>query len=402
MSEFSVTYSDLEAAGRYAGQAASRSRDYGHELSNKVISRLNSLEGGSSGYTGNADYFARQKIRQLDEKADRYEAYSRKIGNFIETAKRTDAQVSSYLAKESCEFRKSQGMRVNPVEDFFTYLFVKTMNQSDIARWFKGVLTDVGCWIEKAWDSVKYWYKCEGGKYIVNAVISFVALAVAAIAVGIAVIAFLGAVGVWATIVAAASLIGAAIALVDRFTALTGDIRAAMTNDENPAWAKRYDSINSSADYFEKVRTGNKFIDRLTYKISGAIQITTMVCALINITDFVKGFSQMVKNPQWQREFKNLITNKHRWKRLTIMNKGVTNNYTVMGRLKKSMDMPKWTKVLKSHSKMAGYISIYNSKGLWESSKSLIKDKVTNQVYKDSEKIWKGYHKIKKNPAMAS
>ncbi len=416
MSDFSLDYGEIQSAYRSASEAASLSRSYSGDLKYKVSDKLNSLEGGGTGYTSNAGYFSNRKIQQLEDRAARYDRYAHKLDTFLNGAhgaRNVDALVAARLKAESKSFRRSNNMSVNPVTDFFVWMTTTVINKSDFAKWLKDVFTDVGNWIVKAIDDLKYWYKCDGGKYIINSIVSIVLTAVAAaVIVFVAWPALLAASGVWATIVAAAGFVTALITLADRVVACIHDRKAIDANGEDPAWAKRYDGINSTSDFFTKVRSGNRFIDRLTYKIANMVNAVSSICAVINISDFAKTGFKLMKNPEWKSNFKSLIFSKDKWKQKFKDIRGMSKDFydhTTMKTLKKTAGLSNFSKVIDKidspTTKFGGYITKYNSEGLGALTWDVIKENTykKSKILSNIDKIWKKSTaiKIRQKPSLS-
>ena len=153
MSELKIDYGDLASAARAARSAASSCRSYQSALERKVSGKLDNLEKGHSGYTSNASYLARQKMSQLSRKAERYDRYSQKLEDFSDKASTTDANVARSMRADAQNFRKRNDMEVGAVEAFFTWLSTTIINSNDFARWLKDAFTDLGNFLDDAWDA---------------------------------------------------------------------------------------------------------------------------------------------------------------------------------------------------------------------------------------------------------
>ncbi len=416
MSELKIDYGDLASAARAARSAASSCRSYQSALERKVSGKLDNLEKGHSGYTSNASYLARQKMSQLSRKAERYDRYSQKLEDFSDKASTTDANVARSMRADAQNFRKRNDMEVGAVEAFFTWLSTTIINSNDFARWLKDAFTDLGNFLDDAWDAVKYWYNCEGGKYIVNAIISTVLVAVAAVVlVCVAWPALLAASGFWALTVALAGFIGAAITLVDRFVALTNDVRAYLTHGEDPAWAQRYDNMNSTVEWLQKENFDSSFIDRLSYKLADAINVVSAVCAAINLADIGVTFSRLFKDPAWINKWnriksgprRNIFqkastkTGRQTIRRMINQYKKTTTSAQLekLAKTKKMKNIKKYTEAI---DKWGGYVYKYTSKGPGETISEMVKDHTyrKSSAIKNMESIMEKLRNIRQ-PAFA-
>lgn len=394
MSELKLNYGELASAARAARNAASSCRSYQSTLEKKVCGKLDNLEKGHSGYTSNASYLAKQKMSQLSRKAERYDRYSDKLETFSQNASKTDADVARSLRANAREFRKQNNMQVGAVEAFFTWLSTTIINSSDFARWLKDAFTDLKNFLDDAWDAVKYWYCCEGGKYIVNAIISGVLMAVAAVVIiFVAWPALLAASGFWAVTVAAAGFIGAMITLADRFAAFTNDVRAYVTHGEDPAWAQRYDNMNSTVEWLEKENFTGNFADRLSYKIANVVNVVSAVCAVINLADIGVTLSRLFKDPAWINKWNRIKSGPRR----NIFQKSSTKTgrQTIRRMIKqfkrsttsaqlekraKTINVKKYTDAI---NKWGGYVYKFTSDG----SKETISEMVKDHTYRKSSAI---------------
>ena len=96
-------------------------------------------------------------------------------------------------------------MKVNPVTEFFVILVTGVVNASDFCRWVKDTYNKITDFHNSISDAIKYWYQCEGGKYVVEIGLSICAIALAIVVIATAGVGFL----------AIVAIIGASIAIIN-------------------------------------------------------------------------------------------------------------------------------------------------------------------------------------------
>lgn len=313
MAEIILDYSEIKDAYRAAGRAADRCTDYAEDLKGKVTAKLGELTLGATGSTGTACSYMNDKISELQQKAAAYTDFSENLEHFLNDgngAKQADKKAANEIKDMNTAFCKKNGIEVNAVVDFFTYLSTAISNTTEFGQWLNQVFTDVGNWLDDLGDAIKYWYKCEGGDYVIKIVVTVV-LVVAAVAVVIvaapaailaasSLIAAIqaGAVTagvVWAAMTSGATLLTAIITMVDAATNLTFNVKACMVNGEDPAWARRYDSYNTIAGFLEKNKFDTSGWNKVSYFGADFIQGIQFVCSTINIANLAKNGFQFCK-----------------------------------------------------------------------------------------------------------
>lgn len=297
MSTVKIVYGDLDDARKAANKAADYCSDYAKELKKKVTNKIGSFKGGSSSYTSSAAGYANKKISELNSKESKLRTFSGKLNTLAKEAKQTDKDVKSYLKAEGRDFRDSHGMHVNRVTELFVGFCVSASNSNGFTKWVKDGFHDMGEWMDEKWEDVKYWYKCEGGKYVVKiiagAVVAVLAV-VAAVAAWPVMVAALSAGAIWGSIVAVAGFVGAVIAAADALVDVSYNIVAATQFASDPAWAARYDSFNSVSTWLDKNRFSSGLVNKLSYIGSKVISGIQTVCAVINIAEFGRNAKQLV------------------------------------------------------------------------------------------------------------
>lgn len=305
MSSVKIVYSELKDAWLAADKAASYCEDYAAEVKRRVTKKIAAFSGTGSSYTSSAAGYAAAKIRELDNKTTKLRSYSGRLKDLYNEAKDTDQSVKTYLKLEGRDFRDSHDMHVSMIAELFVNFFISASNSNPVAKWLKDMRRKGMEWREACWAFIKYWYHCDGGKYIVKALASVVvvvlavAAAIAALPVLISAIAA-GAIG--GIIVAVAGLVGAIIAAADALIDCVYNFKAFSTFQSDPAWAARYDSFNSLSGWLEKYRFTDGFLwfsasemNAGSYWASKAVAVVKTVCAVINFCNMVKNTANFIK-----------------------------------------------------------------------------------------------------------
>lgn len=312
MAEIVLDYSEIKDSSRAAQKVADQCEDYANDLKRKVTKKLGDLKRGSSGNTSAATSYMNAKISELNKKATAFSRFSDDLDNFLNDsagAKETDKKAAKEIKSYSKIFLKNNGMNVGPITDFFMMLSNTFYNSTEFGQWLKKM--------NNAWDDfwadaakdLKYWYQCNGGKQILQAVaavvLTVVAVAACVVAVGAAVAA-IGALGaaiaagavtggiIWGAVSATAAAIGAVIGVADALTNTYFSFKAAVEDD--PAWAKRYGDMDSASDALEKVRFESGFMNKLSSGAAKVVKGVEIVCNIINIVDLANKGLKFAKN----------------------------------------------------------------------------------------------------------
>lgn len=316
MATLTLNYTDIKAAYNAANKAAAKCESYAGEISKKVTRKIDQLERGGSSQTGSASYYAGRKISELNKKSGVYSNYANRLDDFLNGtsgAKAVDKKVSDYIKSELNTFRKKNGMKVNAVTEFFTWLSTTIINKTEFGKWLKDTFTGIKNWLKDSIDDLEYWYRCGGGKYVLKAIGGVILLVAAVIAVIVAWPIMVGAfsalaagftmAAAWTALVATTTFIGAIIGAVDAAVNAYYNGKAFSVNNVDPAWAKRFDSYNSATEALRKHRSDDKKWNENSYKWATAIEITELTCALINIADMAKNGINFLKDPEMRKKF---------------------------------------------------------------------------------------------------
>ena len=338
MSSVKIVYSELKDSWKAADKAASYCESYANEIRKKVTNKISDFKGGGNGYTSNAASYASAKITALTTKASALRTYSGSLQTCYNEAKNTDRDVKNYLKLEGRDFRDSHDMHVNPVLELFVGFFITIANENPVFKWIKDSFRAAGDWLSETWQDIKYWYKCEGGKYVIK-IIAAVVLLIAAVVVAVlawpVMIAALSAGAIWASIVAVASFVGAVIAIADALIDLEYNIVALATFGSDPAWAARYDSFSSLAEWLKSNRFSSSLMNKWSYTLSTVVKVTKAVCAVIKFIDLginvIKNIGAFKNGQLWSKvksAYKAMQkSNAGTWAKIKYMTKSVFTDY---------------------------------------------------------------------------
>lgn len=312
MAEIVLDYSEIKDSSRAAQKVADQCEDYADDLKRKVTKKLGDLKRGGSGNTNSATSYMNAKINELNKKATAFSNFSDDLDNFLNDsagAKETDKKAAKEIKSYSKIFLDNHGMSVGPITDFFMMLSNTFYNSTEFGQWLKKM--------NNAWDDfwadagrdLKYWYQCQGGKHKIRAwasialtVVAVAALIVAGGAFVTAMAALFSAISAsavtlgvaWSALAATAGVVSAVIGVFDAVVNNVYSFRAA--SEDDPAWAKRYDDINSYSDALKKVRFKDGFMNKLTSDWSKLIKGVEIVCNVINIVDMASKGIKFFKN----------------------------------------------------------------------------------------------------------
>ena len=325
MGSVKIVYSELKDAWQAADKAADYCEDYAAEIKRKVTKKIDAFSGTDSSYTSSAAGYADAKIRELDTKATKLRNYSNRLENLYNEAKDTDRSVKNYLKLEGRDFRDSHDMHVSRITELFVSFFVSTSNSNPVSKWIKDMRRKSSEWWDARWEDIKYWYHCDGGKYVVKIVISAVLVVLAVVAVIAAwpvLVSAIAAGAIGSIIIAAAGVVGAVIAATDAIIDCIYNIKAFTFFKTDPAWAMRYDSFNSLSGWLEKNRFTSGFLwfsaselNAGSYLAAKVVTVTKAVCAAINLyslgkntVNFIKGYKAGTNWLKWKSSY-NAVRN---------------------------------------------------------------------------------------------
>lgn len=306
MAELVLNYSEIEEAGKAAEETARGCENYIDQIERCVTTKIGSVRLGESAYTSQANFYAKQKISELEQKRDRYRTYANTLDQFVNDpsgAREVDKSVANAVNQSYTAYIESHNIKVNPVVAGLTAISVWLGNEGtwviratgigsmlaasyEFAEFFRGIGEDL-----------QYWYRCEGGKHIVKGV----ALAVLAVgAVVTAVLAFPALAAAWMTImagfsigallnltVAAAAFLSAVMGAANSIFDMAYEFRAGMGNGQDVE--RTMDSrIDGVSDWMRNKMTGVEAWDKVSTSVAEAWDTTELVCGLISLVDMAK------------------------------------------------------------------------------------------------------------------
>lgn len=314
MAELALNYSEIEEAGKAAEETARGCENYIDQMERCVTTKIGSVRLGESAYTSQANFYAKQKISELEQKRDRYRTYANTLDQFVNDpsgAREVDKSVANAVNQSYTAYIESHNIKVNPVVAGLTAISVWLDNEGtwviratgigsmlaasyEFAEFFRGIGEDL-----------QYWYRCEGGKHIVKGV----ALAVLAVgAVVTAVLAFPAVAAAWGALVAAltagaglTALLGAAFSFLTATAALVSGVMGAASTIFDMAYEFRagmgngqdvermMDSrIDGVSDWMRNKMTSWESWDKVSTSVAEAWDTTELVCGLISFVDMAK------------------------------------------------------------------------------------------------------------------
>lgn len=290
MALITIRESEFKDAASDLGKVVDRIEDYRKALDDKILEKINDYADSNSENMSNAASDIREKRRQLDTMADdmrNLQKNANALRDHIITAERNLTDRIEQIVNEYCD---KYGL--DSEKDFWTQLF-----EAITPDWLEEFFKDISAWVAERFRDLKNWYRFEGGREIMNAVIKglFAALAVIGL---IAATLFTGGT-IWAVIAGVAGIIGAAIALVDSIIQLGYALEAADAASRNdPVWARRYETHSNNEGMTSSMRRLGQF------KLANVIDVVDIVCSAIDIID------SAVKIGKTLHKFRNLDMNK--------------------------------------------------------------------------------------------
>lgn len=105
------------------------------------------------------------------------------MSTFEENCKEADKDVGAKFSALYSQFKKDNGFKISIVSEFFCYLGTKILNSTEFGKWLNNTIRSINDFLNDIWGEIKYWYKCEGGKYVVDIVLSVAAIALAVVTI---------------------------------------------------------------------------------------------------------------------------------------------------------------------------------------------------------------------------
>jgi hypothetical protein len=295
MSDFVLQYDLLESIAKRSNSLGRQADDYANSLTSRVAKAITSVTGSSSGYLEDASYYVNEKVGKLQKKAQEFYDFASQVTILAETATRVDEEVQNLLAESKEEFlQHHESLRIDDWKADILNWLVGIKNKLPFLEVLGNILSAVNTLLETCLDSIKYWYYCEGGKYIVGFVAS-IALAVLAVTLFVVALSTFAAVAVAAGgFVAICGAIGAGIAAVNATTNVATSLRAANTAcNGDPTWARIYSKQNTLSEVIRETNFNNGTLNGLSYLGADLIDATEMFCDIVCIVEIGKSIPKL-------------------------------------------------------------------------------------------------------------
>lgn len=308
MSTLILNYDVLSAVSRNASHLASRVDAYANDLTLKVANKTGSVAGAESDYLSDARYFVNQKNAALKKKHECFMSFSAQVTALATTAKRVDAQVSKMLTSSHERFLSAH--KHLRIDGWKTAIYNWLTDLKNACPLFALIGDALGC-LETEFgslsDSIKHWYRCEGGKEIFEFV---AAIGGAILAVALFIIT-LPASGFF--LICAA--IGAAIAVVNAMTNVYTSLQAVhAAHSGDPAWARVYGKQATLPATLRATNFGNGLLNRLSYGFAFAIDAVQTFCAVVGLVYVGVNIARSLKNIIGAKNTINKSISKPSWR----------------------------------------------------------------------------------------
>ncbi len=353
MGVLTVDYSDLKSTISASESACRNIENYANSLDKKVTQKISDL-GFSTSRTSDANWFARKKTKNLRKKAEKYTNFAKKLENFGEITQEKDKAVSNKFDTLYSTFKTKNNIKVNPVKEFFVNLTVGISNSSSLSRWVKNTYNNIKTSVKGVCDSVKEWYKYKGGKFLLDIVGSFVAIASGVFTICTVGLGFFGFV----------AIIGAGLAIINGVTNICTSAAAIKYSNSDPAMAARYGRMDTLSDRFKKTNYNSKFYNNVTKYGSLGLDTIQIFTDIVGVASIANTFFKNSKNIS---SIKNLFSGPEGL-RTKFLVKGYEDNKIIYHATRKSF--------------FNGLKSIKNNKPFWSNlgrnfKKDLYNDKFT-------------------------
>ena len=289
MADFILEYDILESIANNSKSLGKRSKEYSEKLESKIITGIDRVAGPSSGYLTSASDSVRDKINALKLKSDAFYHFADQITNLLEVAEQIDQEVADAIAAQREYFLDHhEALRIDDWKAKLLGLIVDIKNSIPLLDTIADILDGLKAVFEALEDSIKHWYECEGGKYIVRAVGSVV---VAAVSVALFVAAF-----PVSGFFAVCGAIGAGIAAINGITNVATSFRAAdAAIDGDPAWAVIYGKQDKLSDVLRQTNFGSGGWNALSNLGAGALDTTETICDVVGFAEIGKNAIKLFK-----------------------------------------------------------------------------------------------------------
>lgn len=175
MNTLTINYRELSsvtsAAKKISRSLENRISDY-----EGIATKINSIPSGSTNNLSQANYYLRKKTEKLQNKKDSVDKFVITVDRLADTAESTDKRVANRIKSSSKSFRKANDLEVTFIG--FLQIGLEDLAKSWLGNDFVNALTRTARNLKY---QIKDWYHEDGGKYVVETLIS-AAVAVASVA----------------------------------------------------------------------------------------------------------------------------------------------------------------------------------------------------------------------------
>ncbi|ROR31430.1 HNH/endonuclease VII toxin of polymorphic toxin system [Mobilisporobacter senegalensis] len=257
MSTLVVSYHDLEDAAKDARKAAALLEEYGETIEEKICKKLKEYSGSWTSNIDVADQLMRDKLVQLRQKQEDFETLASNIETFKNNCVTADNNVKVAIESLSGDFKNTYGIKENIVTKWFNYIGTEIGNSSALGRYLKDIGNTIEVAVTDGIENIKDWYKYEGGKYIIDDIVTVALVTLEVVGAVVAIASGVGA------IVAIATVIATTMTVANGLTSIYNNSKAynAMQN-ENPAWAMRYAGRDTLTEQMRET-SDSKFVHNL-------------------------------------------------------------------------------------------------------------------------------------------
>lgn len=277
MSDFVLHYDILEGIAKSSNSLGRQADEYANSLTSRIANAITSVTGSSSGYLEDASYYVNEKVGQLQKKAQEFFDFAEQVTMLAETATRVDEEVQKLLAENQEEFLSHhESLRIEEWKVDILNWLVGIKNKLPFLEVLGNILSAIDTILESFSDTIKYWYHCEGGKYILEFIGG---IALAALAVAIFVFTFPA-----SGFMAICGVIGAGIAAVNAITNVATSFRAAYTAcNGDPTWARIYSKQDTLSQVIRETNFNNRTLNGLSYLGADLLDTTEVFCSIVGI-----------------------------------------------------------------------------------------------------------------------
>ncbi|ROR31748.1 hypothetical protein EDD66_101366 [Mobilisporobacter senegalensis] len=257
MSTLVVAYHDLEDAAKDARKAAALLEEYGGAIEEEICKKLKEYSGSWTSNIDVADQLMRDKLVQLRQKQVDFETLAANIEIFKNNCVTADHNVRAAIESLSGDFKNTYGIKENIVTKWFNYIGTEIGNGSALGRYLKEIGNTIEVAVTDGIENIKDWYKYEGGKYIIDDIVTVALVTLEVVGAVVAIASGVGA------IVAISTVIATTVTVANGLTSIYNNSKAydAMQN-ENPAWAMRYAGRDTFTEQMRET-SDSKFVHNL-------------------------------------------------------------------------------------------------------------------------------------------